>query len=259
MASLDVITIKLFSLNYIEEARAEVCNTIVQSAVSALDINRTKVKFYSDIHTRELRSPEHQRYIPTLTNDEKLDMLYAYIVVAEALEKENIEFFMVEGSLLGVHRHQGLIPWDDDVDIAVNVSFWKKVRTVLGCIDGFVLEISKEMHWKFHRNSTQPRLGFPFIDIFFYNENEEYIWAVTHYLVQSVIYPKRYVFPLTTASYEGLTVPVPKETDYLLRTQFDFETCQSPSSSHKTGVRYKVSNIPCSSLSYLYKMFNLQF
>lgn len=34
-------------------------------------------------------------------------------------EKHHLEYFIVSGSAIGVVRHQGFIPWDDDVDVAM--------------------------------------------------------------------------------------------------------------------------------------------
>lgn len=41
-------------------------------------------------------------------------------VIDELCDKYNIEYFLFYGTLLGAIRHQGPIPWDYDVDIAMN-------------------------------------------------------------------------------------------------------------------------------------------
>jgi lipopolysaccharide cholinephosphotransferase len=42
-----------------------------------------------------------------------------YMVFSEICEKYGLKYFMMYGGLLGAIRHNGFIPWDDDLDVAM--------------------------------------------------------------------------------------------------------------------------------------------
>lgn len=49
----------------------------------------------------------------------QLHQLEMLKVIVKVLEEENISYFAIGGTALGAIRHEGFIPWDDDIDLAI--------------------------------------------------------------------------------------------------------------------------------------------
>mgnify|MGYP000951464489 CR=1 FL=1 len=147
-------------------------------------------------------------------------------------EEHAIPWWMTAGSLLGTVRHQGLIPWDNDIDICIlsddfTVEYQDKLTRLIGsydtyeirrCICGFrVYPVGK---------------AFPFMDIWQYGKQSPsattytYSGAVntlstphthTHYIASN--YPKFFhqtdeldVRVATYGTFEGIQVPIPNNS-----------------------------------------------
>ena len=44
-------------------------------------------------------------------------------IIKKVLEKHGVGYILDGGSALGAERHKGMIPWDDDLDIAVHEDY----------------------------------------------------------------------------------------------------------------------------------------
>ncbi len=64
-------------------------------------------------------------------NERQKKAVVALKIVREVCEKYNIQYYLLAGSVLGAARHQGFIPWDDDIDIGVGYKDWYKLRKIL--------------------------------------------------------------------------------------------------------------------------------
>lgn len=77
-----------------------------------------------------------KKYKDKLINDE----LQIMDEIDRVCKENNIDYFLTAGALLGAIRHGGMIPWDDDIDIAMpRESF-----------DRFINYIHKKMNNKFY-------------------------------------------------------------------------------------------------------------
>lgn len=61
----------------------------------------------------------------------KQELKRALALVDAFLSENNIEYSIDSGTLLGAVRHQGFIPWDDDIDIQLKRSEYNRLISVL--------------------------------------------------------------------------------------------------------------------------------
>ncbi len=81
-----------------------------------------------------------------VTYEEYIDILFETLKYFDDICKENdIQYTLYGGSLIGAIRHSDIIPWDDDIDVALTPDNYKKLREVMikqdsryKYLDGFI-------------------------------------------------------------------------------------------------------------------------
>ena len=64
-------------------------------------------------------------------NEQKSISLTILEYVDEICKRNNIEYFLGYGTLLGAVRHKGFIPWDDDIDIIMFRDNYEKFLSIM--------------------------------------------------------------------------------------------------------------------------------
>lgn len=58
-------------------------------------------------------------------------LLYIFEHIKKIFETEGIPYFLMYGTLLGAVRHQGFIPWDDDLDLCIDKKHYERAIKLL--------------------------------------------------------------------------------------------------------------------------------
>lgn len=106
--------------------------------------------------------PLTDSYLPRL-DPIKVGLFYHLLKqVDHIFKKNNLVYWGTCGTVLGAIRHQGMIPWDDDIDLAI---FEKDVPILLGLKEFFDeagLEMCYQSKWEIYKIFSKD--GIPIID-----------------------------------------------------------------------------------------------
>ena len=138
-----------------------------------------------------------------------------------ALEANRVDYWATGGTLLGTIRSRGMIQWDDDIDIAINIVDVPKLEDLKDEFTKMGLRLYKASGKYFkvkygHRNDDNL-----WIDIFIVDENGFYLQghkAHRRYLPGEL-------YPLKRGKYGNISIRIPnKSREYLTRIFPDWKT-----------------------------------
>lgn len=172
---------------------------------------------------------------PRLLKKTVLDaQLEIYHYAQKLFASLDMTYWAITGTWIGAERHGGLIPWDDDIDVAILHEQVPKLWDALPKIreDGYDL-LTRGGAIKLVPRKFVP---FPFIDMVVMKE-DDLVMKLCYPLDEKQnctfdkskewpkeVYPVSRIFPLRHIPFEDTTIPVPKDVELLNETFPGFMT-----------------------------------
>ena len=169
------------------------------------------LNFIKSVPSRLKSKPNLDLYV--VLKQKEVNLLYEITgKTIKLLHKHKIEYWATDGTLLGIKRSKGFIPWDDDVDLDIDIKDkskllslkdeFKKVGLVLGGV-GKRLKVKTPISNKV------------WIDIFVLTNGK---YPQQHF--QDINYKPGEIFPLKKGTFGPYKLNIPNKSDQYLNRIF---------------------------------------
>ena len=206
--------------------------------------------------------PKAAHFLPTMDAKQRDELYSLAKLLVGVIEKEKMGYFIFGGTLIGSYRHHDIIPWDDDIDIIVNLTDRERLYDALIAykpdygIYKYRPDSDEPYMWKFFSTNGQkvPLKDFlwPLIDIFFWGENSTHVWNADPRFAHLESWPKSRVFPLRKRPLGPMDLNSPCDSNsFLAHNYHNISICQSRTHNHILDMQITLmgsQRLPCSEL-----------
>lgn len=196
---------------------------------------------YHSLGIMQLQSEEsttclHQSRPSILSSTHQLEIA-AFAQLAKLFDQHNIIYWLDCGTCLGVYRYGGMIPWDDDIDIAIMSPDHENVKNLLKTLDPNEFQIQDWSSYRYPKTFLKLYIKKTktLIDIYHYDldalkQEATYIYSyrdsalpqkwkqLEEVMTKPVSYAK--LFPLKRARLDGVDTWVPNDIEAFLQLKY---------------------------------------